>query len=69
MAWVKRTFACQWCGVIVTRKIQNGSVRQCYACGLERMVSSVHQMNARSGPAWEAFQASRGAQGRPRKTD
>jgi hypothetical protein len=68
MPYVLRKFHCEICGAYVERKLSSKQPRQCAEHGIQRMISSVHQMSEHAGPAWEAFAASRGAKGRPRKT-
>jgi hypothetical protein len=69
MPYVLRKFHCVECGAYTERKLSSKQPRRCAECGIAAMVRSTRQMAYRVGPAWEAFRASPGARGRPRKHD
>lgn len=68
MPYALRKFYCDTCAEYTERRLSSKDRRRCQRCGIEAMVVSTLGMAAKSGASWEAWQASAGAQGRPRKT-
>lgn len=60
---------CPVCGVYTERKASSWLTFRCEACGLEAAVRAAYEMSTRSGPAWDTFCKSRGALGRPKRTE
>lgn len=58
---------CEDCGASVFRRRKYGQPMRCYECVAARIESAALEMRAKSGPAWDAWQASNAA-GAPGRT-
>lgn len=56
-----REFACEDCGNTTRRRRLSTDPRICVPCGVIRATDAAVQMSERSGPAYDAWQASNAA--------